>query len=235
MITTQVEEGRHRYQSASFFKKTSLFSLRDVSVSFGELKALDNIHFDIKKSEILFITGPSGAGKTTLLRVLSGHLRPTTGSFENHAGNLFTSQVFQDLRLIMDMSVKENLMLSYDKGIYFNKDNFLSDLYELSQALDFEDKLDMKMIHTNGGLKQKISVVRALLSRPNIFIADEPTGQLDCKSAQNVFEILSLYNTRRGMTIIWATHNKELVKQFAGRVLHIQRGKLMYSGHACFI
>ncbi len=235
MIRTEVEKGRSFYQSKSFLNKTFLFSLRGVGVCFGELTALDNIQLDIKKGEILFVTGPSGAGKTTLLKILAGHLRPTTGSFKNHATGLFISQVFQDLRLIMDMSIKENLLLSYDKKLYSNKQTFLFDLHELSRALDFEDKLDMKMTCANGGLKQKTAVVRALLSRPNVFIADEPTGQLDFKSAQNIFEVFNLYNIKRNMTIIWASHNQELVKRFATKVFHLKKGKLMYSGHACFI
>ena len=233
MIIT--ETGHHFLNPHPPLNGTPLFSLRDVSVSFGSTTALKNINLDVQKGEILFVTGFSGAGKTTLLTVLAGHTKPTAGTIETNLNQLFISQVFQDLRLIMDISIKENLMFAYDKQLYSCKDNFLSDLYELANGLNCKEKLDMKMNCTNGGLKQKTAIMRALLSRPDVLIADEPTAQLDLKNAQNIFNILDRYNTRAGMTIIWATHNKDLVRKFSGRILHINKGQLVYSGNTCFI
>ncbi|MBT6325532.1 MAG: cell division ATP-binding protein FtsE, partial [Bdellovibrionales bacterium] len=87
----------------------------------------------------------------------------------------------------------------------------------------------------NGGLRQKIAIIRALLTRPEVFIADEPTSSLDYDNAYKLYEVLNLYNAKRGMTVIWASHNRELVKKFTGRVVHLDKGKLVYSGNACFI
>ena len=229
---------RHHHadsQKPTSFERGTVFSLKDVGVSFGKTQALRNIELHVNRGETLFVTGPSGAGKTTLLRVLAGSYRPTSGVFQNHARDLFISQVFQDLRLLMDMSVRDNLMLAYDNYLYESKAHFFSDLMELSKILDFEDKLDLKISCANGGLKQKTAVVRALLARPDIFIADEPTSSLDLQNAEKLFQLLNLYNTKRNMSVIWATHNKELVKGFSGRIVHLDKGKLVYSGHACFI
>ena len=212
-----------------------VFSLRDVGVSFGGTWALKNIQLDIKKGEILFISGPSGAGKTTLLRVLSDQIQPTCGSFYNHAEELFISQVFQDLRLLMDMTIRDNLMLSYDNRLYQSRNHFLSDLIELSRVLGLDDKLEMRMSHANGGLKQKVATIRALLARPDIFIADEPTSSLDLQSAEKLFELLGLYNRKRGMGVIWAGHNRELFKSLGGKIITIDKGRILHSGHACFI
>ena len=84
-------------------------------------------------------------------------------------------------------------------------------------------------------MKQKIALIRALLARPNILIADEPTCSLDKESSVKLFEILNFYNLKRKLTVIWASHNRELVKQFPGKIIHLEKGKLIYSGHACFI
>ena len=87
----------------------------------------------------------------------------------------------------------------------------------------------------NGGLKQKVALVRALLAKPEIIILDEPTGSLDVDNARKVYEVLSYYNMKKKLTIIWASHNRELVKKFTGRIIHLDSGKLVYTGHACFI
>ena len=91
------------------------------------------------------------------------------------------------------------------------------------------------MEQCNGGLKQKVAILRAILSRPDILLVDEPTSALDFQSAHKLFEILSYLNKQNKMTVVWASHNKELVKRFTGRFVHLEKGKLIYSGHACFI
>ena len=215
--------------------EATLFRLRDVGVSFGRTSALKNIHLDIDRGEILFVTGASGAGKTTLLGVLAGDIEPTMGSCMGYAENFFCARVFQDLRMIPDISIGDNLMLSFDSKLYGSRRQFLSDLLGLVKILGFEDKLDLKTSLANGGLKQKAASVRALLSRPDIFLADEPSSSLDFESAKKLFELLSLYNAKKAMTVVWASHNRELIKQFAGRIVHLDGGKLVYSGHACRI
>ena len=227
-------------KNAGIFRNNDqLFYLQDVGVEFGRFRVLESIELSIERGEILFITGPSGAGKTTMLRVLGGELTPTTGKalLPNRLGSqgLFVAQVFQELRLVGRDSCKDNLLTAYDPAIYSSRSNFLSDMNQLCNILGITDRLCLKAREANGGLRQKIAVVRALLAKPDIFIADEPTSSLDAENAKRVFDLLNFYNVKRGLTIIWASHNADLVHKFSGRIVHLNRGRLVHSGHACFI
>ncbi|MCO4792171.1 MAG: ATP-binding cassette domain-containing protein [Bacteriovoracaceae bacterium] len=214
----------------------NLFKLEDVSVTFGDIRALINIKLSIDKGEIVFVTGASGAGKTSLLGLLSGDLKPDSGRVSVPSPRrCFISKVFQDLRLENRKTCEQNLWAAYDSTIYDNKKEFKKDLEDLAGVLGFDNRLDLKIKDANGGLKQKIAIARALLSKPDVFIADEPTASLDTGNARRLFEVLNIYNVKKGMTVIWASHNKELVKNFSGRIIHLENGKLIYTGHACFI
>jgi cell division transport system ATP-binding protein len=210
------------------------FLLDNVSMKYGNFVALQSIQLSISVGEILFVTGASGAGKTSLMNLLAGHIDPTSGRVLKKSG-LFTSYVFQDLRMMNQKTCEDNLWLAFDKSIYKNKNEFYTEMTELSKLMGVWDKLSLKVNEANGGLKQKMSMIRALLTRPQVLLADEPTSMLDRNSAINMFEILNYYNTKRGLTIIWSTHNKDLIKQFPGRLIHLDQGKLVYSGQACFI
>ncbi len=216
--------------------RSHLFFADDLTVKYGDFSALQSVHLTIARKEILFITGSSGAGKTTLLNTLSGTIIPTSGRLISPAvDQCFIASIHQDLRLIADKSCEENLWYSYDRNIYSSKKTFASDLAELSKVLGISDRLHLKIHQANGGLKQKVALIRALLSRPDLLLADEPTAALDRESAMRVFEILEYLNLKRGLTVVWATHNKELVRQFTGRTVHLDAGKLINSGRACFI
>ena len=217
-----------------------IFYCEDLSVQFGEIRALKNVQLTIEKGEVIFLTGASGAGKTTLLKILSGLEEPTSGkilrpNLSSAKRSLYISHVFQDLRLMGKYTCEENLMFAYDSSLYDSKNEFMKDMQELSRILGISDRLKLKVNEANGGLKQKVAIIRSLLTRPDVFIADEPTSSLDTDNAQRLFDILNLYNVKRGMTVIWATHNKELIKSFSGRIIHLDQGRLVYSGHACFI
>lgn len=213
-----------------------VFYLENVGVKYGNFSALKDITLTVNPGEILFVTGKSGAGKTTLLNLLVGDVLPTSGRILG-VGNdsRFTAQVFQDLKLFNDLTCEENIWFSYDRSLYKNKNEFYSDMLELVKVLGFTDKLSIRISSANGGLKQKVAMVRALMSRPNILIADEPTASLDKESSIKLFDVLNYYNIKRKLTVVWASHNRDLVKQFPGKIVHLENGKLIYSGHACFI
>ena len=213
--------------------------LENVSVYFGKIAALQNVHLKIERGEIVFITGVSGAGKTTLLKILAGEQEINSGrmtiSPQLQKKKLFVSNIFQDLRLISDESCEKNILQAYDRNIYKNKNEFYRDLQEFSRLLGIDDRLHLKIRHANGGLKQKIAFVRSMLARPNILLADEPTASLDYDNAKKIYDILNIYNIKKNLTVVWASHNKDLIKKFPGRIVHLEKGKLVYSGHACFI
>ncbi len=132
-------------------------------------------------------------------------------------------------------TVERNLWVSFDPSIYKNKNEFIKDMNELCSVLGITPHLKSKIKDTNGGLKQKVAMVRALLSKPKLLLADEPTAALDKDSATKLFEVLNFYNVKRKLTVVWASHNRDLIKQFPGKIVHLDAGKLIYSGHACFI
>ena len=213
-----------------------VYYLDNVSVNYSKSKALSDITLTVNPGEILFVTGKSGAGKTSLLNLLAGDVLPSSGrAYGIHANNRFVAQVFQDLKLFDNRTCEENIWMAYDRTIYKSKNEFYADMIELVNVLGIKDKLQDKIVNTNGGLKQKVAMIRALMSRPNILIADEPTSSLDKESSVKLFDVLNFYNVKRKLTVIWASHNRDLVKQFPGKIIHLEKGKLIYSGHACFI
>lgn len=224
-----------RLRDSNKLNSSSLFHLENLSVQFGQILALNSIQLTIGKGEILFITGASGAGKTTLLNVLASDVRPTKGKVLYPSKNIFVSQIFQDLRLMSEKSCEDNLKVSYDQSVYDSYDEFKADLQQLCKLLGIWEYRNTLVKNANGGLKQKVAMIRALLARPDVVLADEPTAALDKDNAIKLFEVLNFYNVKRSTTIIWATHNRELIKQFPGKIAHLDAGKLVYTGHACFI
>ncbi len=215
-----------------------LFHLDNLSVEFGAITALKSVQLTIYPGEILFVTGPSGAGKTTLLSVLGGNQEPTSGKAvlpHMKSSKHFVSTVFQDLRLLQKKTCEENLFMAYDSSMYDSKNDFYKEMQDLAKLLHVYDHLDRKIEDSNGGLRQKVAMIRALLSKPTALLADEPTSSLDKENSYRLFEVLNHYNHKKGLTLVWATHNKELIKQFPGKIAHLDHGRLVYSGHACFI
>ncbi len=215
-----------------------LFHLDNLSVEYGNIPALKSVQLTIYPGEILFVTGPSGAGKTSLLSVLGGHLEPTSGKAilpHMKSSKHFVSTVFQDLRLLQKKSCEENLFMAYDSSMYDSKNDFYREMQELAKSLHVYDHLDRKIEDCNGGLRQKVAMIRALLCKPTALLADEPTSSLDKENSYRLFEVLNHFNHKKGLTLVWATHNKELIKQFPGKIAHLDNGRLVYSGHACFI
>ena len=212
----------------------SLYHLENVSIRFGSIAALEKVDLKIELGEIMFVTGASGAGKTTLLRLLAGEQKPGSGRLTIKK-QVFVSKIFQDLRLLGNETCEKNIFQAYDKHIYKNKCEFSRDMGEFAELLGIDDRLHLKIRQANGGLKQKVAFIRAMLTRPDIILADEPTASLDYDNAKKLYDILNVYNMKRNLTVVWASHNKDLVRKFTGRIIHLEKGKLIYSGQSCFI
>lgn len=230
--------GRSLPQQKRSSSQNYLFHLDNLSVEYGSVRALKSVQLTIHPGEILFVTGPSGAGKTTLLSVLGGHMEPTSGKAilpHHRSSKHFVSTVFQDLRLLQRKTCEENLWMAFDGTIYDSKNDFYRELEDLSRLLHVYDHLNQKIEDCNGGLRQKVAMIRALLARPTALLADEPTSSLDKDNSYRLFEVLNHLNHKKGLTLVWATHNKDLIKQFPGKIAHLDAGRLVYSGHACFI
>lgn len=213
----------------------SIVELKNISHSYSNLNALRGINFNIKTGDFIFLTGASGAGKTTLLRIISGDLKPTIGSVESSKSSLFVTQIYQDLKLIDNFTILDNLKLANDQHVYGSEREFFQTLHEMAKVFGIYDSLNRKISNVNGGLKQKVAIMRALLPSPDILVADEPTSALDFENSKKLFDVLSYYNSKKNLTVIWASHNRELVRKFGGKMAHMEKGILVYSGHACFI
>ncbi|HAZ12043.1 MAG: hypothetical protein A2X86_06675 [Bdellovibrionales bacterium GWA2_49_15] len=238
--TTSFNSGQSR---ARFFGQdqgqpspaSMMLELVNISHSYSKIPALKGINLQIRSSEFIFVTGASGAGKSTLLSVISGEVRPTHGSIMHGRENLFVTQVFQDLKLLENLSVLENLRLAHDPSVYRSDREFMEVMVEMAKVFGVYDALHRRVRDLNGGLKQKVAIMRALLPGPDLLVADEPTSALDFESSKKLFDVLTYYNSKRALSIIWASHNRELVRKFSGKMVHLEKGLLVHSGHACFI
>ncbi|MFH1657010.1 MAG: ATP-binding cassette domain-containing protein [bacterium] len=200
--------------------------------------ALDGVSFEVKEKEFVSIVGKSGAGKTTLLKLLLIEEKPTEGAIffagENigriKSGNLChfrrcIGSIFQDYKLISSKNVYENVayvmeVIGVSDRQTKNDVRQVLDIVGLSQRLNnFPDEL-------SGGEKQRLSIARALIHRPQVIIADEPTGNLDPYHTQDIINLLVKIN-ELGTTIILATHHKEIVNSLKRRVITLEDGKLV--------
>ena len=205
----------------------NLISLKKISKNYilnNKVKALRNINFDFELGKIYSIVGPSGSGKSTLLNILSLIDKPTSGNvkidgksidFNNHDLNdkIRASSIgiiYQNYNLLPDFSALENVSLA---GLALNKNvkTSLNDAKKIISNLGLSKRLDHFPSELSGGENQRIAIARALINKPKIILADEPTGNLDYISAKNVFKIL-LNLKKSNRLIIFATHNREFAK-----------------------
>ncbi len=201
--------------------------------------ALNRINLAVSKSEFIAVAGPSGSGKSTLLHIIGGLDSPTKGRVliagkdlssltsadSAYLRNRRIGFVFQFYRLINELSVIENVILP----ALISGDSFSSALRKADNLLDRLDLLKRSRFmpqNLSGGEQQRTAIARALINRPEILLCDEPTGNLDSKSAERIKDLLNEIHIRDNTTIILVTHNLELAKN-AQRVLNIKNGKLI--------
>lgn len=203
----------------------------------GGFEALRDVSFGIEGGEMVFITGHSGAGKTTLLKLLPGIERATSGMLLVNGQNVGAlgiralphlrrslGLVFQDQKLLHDRSVFENVMFPLSVTGQPPREA----ARRARAALDKVGLLDRERarpITLSGGEQQRLCVARAVVNRPMVLIADEPTANLDSESAQEIFEIFRAFN-QVGVTVLVATHDQALVSRYASRVLALDHGRL---------
>lgn len=201
----------------------------------GEIKALDSIRMEIKEGEFVVFRGPSGSGKTTLLLTLGGMLRPTTGRVMVEEKDLYAYSsreraayrasnigfVFQMFHLIPYLTVLENTALASGKRLTAA---VRRDAVALLEELGLSQRIDHKPSELSAGEKQRAAIARALLNRPKIVLADEPTGNLDPDNAHEVLNHLSAYH-QRGGTVLLVTHGRD-ADRCADRIIHFREGKL---------
>ncbi len=203
----------------------------------SEVIAVDNVSFSVEKGEFLAIVGSSGSGKSTLLHLLGGVDRPTSGKVYVDGKDIYSLNddnlaifrrrqvgiIYQFYNLIPILNVEENITLPCDLDGNKVDENRLN---ELLKSLGLENRRKHLPNELSGGQQQRVSIGRALINNPAIILADEPTGNLDSKSSEEIVELLKMTNKKYKQTIIMITHNLEIANQ-ADRVLTIEDGRII--------
>jgi putative ABC transport system ATP-binding protein len=201
--------------------------------------AVNNVHLHIERGEFTALVGPSGSGKTTLLNLIGGLDTPDEGSI-NINGTEITAMtpnelieyrlqnigfVFQSFNLIPVLTAKENVeFIMQLQGL--DKWKRAERVQTLFKQIDLEDKLDSRPSQLSGGQQQRVAVARALASKPQFVLADEPTANLDSKSAANLLDIMALLNKEENITFIFSTHDARVIER-ARRIITLVDGQIV--------
>ncbi len=203
----------------------------------NEFLALKNINLSINKGEFVCITGKSGCGKSTLLHILSGLDSPTSGEIIINNQNIYKMKekeltifrrknigvIYQFYNLIPNLNVKENILLPV---LLDKKDINSKRLNELIKTLGLTTKINSMPNDLSGGLQQRTAIGRALINRPKILFADEPTGNLDSKNSLKVMKLLEYYNKKHKQTIVMVTHDEYLARRCKRNII-MKDGKII--------
>lgn len=199
--------------------------------------ALDGVNLTVENGEFLSIVGTSGSGKSTLLHMLGGLDRPTSGDVIVDGKEIFKLKdeeltifrrrkigfVFQNYNLMPTLNVYENIILPIGLDGNIPDEEYVTKIIE---SLGLESKLQNMPNNLSGGQQQRVAIARALASKPAIILADEPTGNLDSKTSQDVLSLLKVTSEKFKQTIIIITHNEEIA-QLADRIIRIEDGQIV--------
>ena len=218
----------------------AILETKDLTKCYGsgsaQVRALDGVSLAVEKGCFLSVVGTSGSGKSTLLHMLGGLDRPTSGQIAVDGRELSAMKdeeltifrrrkigfVFQNYNLVPVLSVYENIVLPIQLD---GREPDKAYIDRIIQTLGLEAKLQSLPNQLSGGQQQRVAIARALAAKPAIVLADEPTGNLDSRTSQDVMGLLKVTGQRFGQTIVMITHNEEIA-QMADRIIRIEDGKI---------
>ena len=221
----------------------TILETKDLRKHYGsgetEVRALDGVDLMVEKGEFAAVVGTSGSGKSTLLHMLGGLDRPTSGSVSVDGKDIFSLKdealtifrrrkigfVFQNYNLVPVLSVYENIVLPIQLDGQKPDAAYVDQIIE---TLGLEKKLQNLPNNLSGGQQQRVAIARALAAKPAIILADEPTGNLDTRTSQDVMALLKITSQKFAQTIVMITHNEEIA-QMADRIIRIEDGKIRSS------
>ncbi len=203
------------------------------------VKALDGVDFTVEKGEFVSIIGTSGSGKSTLLNMIGGLDHPTSGTVTVDGKNIFSLKeealtifrrrkigfVFQSFNLVPVLNVYENIVLPIELDGNETDKSFVDNIIN---TLGLQDKIYSLPSQLSGGQQQRVAIARALATKPVLLLADEPTGNLDSVTSNDVMGLLKVTGERFGQTIVMITHNEEIA-QMADRIIRIEDGRIVNS------
>ena len=209
----------------------AIISFQGTDILNGEDIVIYGMDMEIEKGDFVYIVGKVGTGKTSIIRTMIAEHRPGKGSATVCGYDLSTIRpkeipflrrrlgvVFQDFQLLTDRTVEDNLSFVLKATGW--KDRVAADrrIREVLEAVGMETKAHKMPHQLSGGEQQRIAIARALLNKPEVIIADEPTGNLDGETADGIMQLLSRINREEGTAIVMVTHNRDIVEQYPGRV-----------------
>jgi putative ABC transport system ATP-binding protein len=207
------------------------------------IRAVDDVSLEIRKGDFLALLGSSGSGKSTLLNLLAGLDRPTSGNIIAQDRNLSdmsslelaryrsrtVGMVFQAFNLLPRMTLEENVELPL-RLAEVDRSERAARVREALERVHLEKRLTHRPSELSGGEQQRAALARALVNRPSILLADEPTGNLDSATGQEIMQLLAEIVKSLGTTIILVTHERPLAEKFAGRIVFLADGKMIGDG-----
>ncbi|MGI5953422.1 ABC transporter ATP-binding protein [Dysosmobacter sp.] len=219
----------------------TILETRDLKKYYGsgdtQVKALDGVDLNVEQGEFVAIVGTSGSGKSTLLHMLGGLDRPTSGTVTVDGKDIFALKdealtifrrrkigfVFQSYNLVPVLSVWENIVLPVELD---GKNVDQAYVEEVIATLGLEKKLQNLPGQLSGGQQQRVAIARALATKPAILLADEPTGNLDSRTSQDVLSLMKVTGQKFAQTMVMITHNEEIA-QMADRIVRIEDGRIV--------
>jgi cell division transport system ATP-binding protein len=212
---------------------------RDLTKKFGSLFAVNSVTFSVAPGEFVFLTGPSGSGKTSLIRLFIRDLKPDSGQLQVDGQDLFKlpasklplfrrgiGTVFQDFKLLSDLSVGENVAVPLEvRGV--SPVDVKTAVKLALEMVGLSDKANVFPAQLSGGELQRVGLARAIVGKPKLLLADEPTGNLDPKTAKSIVKLIKEIHTHLKTTVVMATHNSEIVNHYNLRVISLNSGKLV--------
>ena len=219
----------------------AILQTKDLKKYYGsgdtQVKALDGVNLSVEQGEFVAIVGTSGSGKSTLLHMLGGLDRPTSGSVMVDGKDIFSLKdealtifrrrkigfVFQSYNLVPVLSVWENIILPIQ--LDGNKVD-MAYVQKVIATLGLEKKLQNLPNQLSGGQQQRVAIARALATKPAILLADEPTGNLDSRTSQDVLSLMKVTGQKFSQTMVMITHNEEIA-QMADRIVRIEDGRIV--------
>lgn len=221
----------------------SLIKLRQLNVTFGERKILDDFNLDIRKGETLAVIGPSGAGKSTIIKLLTGLLKPNSGSIEimgSRVENFNDSQwdelrkkmgvVFQYSALFDFLTVGENVAFGLRRHFKVTEEEVTQKVSELLGMVGMPNTEKMLPSELSGGMKKRVGLARALAMRPEVVFYDEPTSGLDPVMTMTISRLIRTTQEQFGVTSILVTHDMESAYVAADRIAMLYKGKIVALG-----
>ncbi len=212
--------------------------LKNISFSFNDSPAVDNVSLQVEEGSFTTLLGPSGCGKTTLLRLISGFLEPQSGEIlidgVNQAGIEVNDRnvgiVFQDYALFPHLSVEQNIAYGLKIRKNISKGEICNLISEISQALGIEDLLSRFPNELSGGQQQRVALARSLVLKPKILLMDEPLSSLDTKLRIKVRQELKEIQQKLKITTIYVTHDQEEALSLSTRIAVLNQGRILQEG-----